>query len=401
MILIDEIKRLAELFYAEMVIFRRHIHEYPDLSGEEKETSEYICKQLDKMGIPYRKNVAGYGVVALLQGNRAGEGSCIALRADMDALPVQELNECDYRSINNGVMHACGHDFHCAALLGALMILKQLQDHFSGTVKAIFQPSEERCEGGASFMIEEGVLENPEVDKIFGLHAEASLEVGNVGFCAGNYMASNDELFMTVHGKGGHAALLSEICNPVFIAAEIILELQKVVTQCFQDVAPETVEALHILNFGKFIANGATNVIPDSVEIEGTLRTFNETKRKEIHKVLTTVSQDIAKKMGGVCQLQINHGYPVLKNDIVVTQFAQNIAEQLFGKEHVKQLPPKTTSEDFSFYLQKIPGTFFRVGIANPEKGITHQTHHNRFDIDESALKVAAAQLSGIVVCVN
>ena len=398
MILIDEIKKLAELFYDEMVIFRRHLHMYPELSGKEKETSAYICTQLDKMGIPYRKNVAGYGIVALLQGNGVGEGRCIALRADMDALPVQELSECDCRSKNNGVMHACGHDFHCAALLGALMILKQLQDHFSGTVKAIFQPSEERCEGGAPFMIEEGVLENPKVDKIFGLHAEASLEVGNVGFCAGNYMASNDELFMTVHGKGGHAALLNEICNPVFIAAEIILELQKAVKQCFHDVAPETIEALHILNFGKFIANGATNVIPDTVEVEGTLRTFNEMKRKEIHKVLTTVSQNIAKNRGGVCQLHINHGYPVLKNDATVTQFAQNIAEQLFGREHVKQLPPKTTSEDFSFYLQKIPGTFFRVGIANPEKGITHQTHHNRFDIDESALKTAAALLSGIVV---
>jgi amidohydrolase len=394
----DEIKRFVELFYAEMVIFRRQFHEHPELSGEEKETSEYICKQLDKLGIPYRKNVAGYGVVALLQGNRVGEGSCIALRADMDALPVQERNECEYRSKNNGVMHACGHDFHCAALLGALMILKQLQDHFSGTVKAIFQPSEERCEGGAPFMIAEGVLENPKVDKIFGLHAEAALEVGNVGFCTGNYMASSDELFMTVHGKGGHAALLREICNPVYIAANIILELQKAVKLCFQDVDPEAIEALYILNFGKFIANGATNVIPDTVEIEGTLRTFNEMKRKEIHKVLTTVSQDIAKKMGGTCQLHINHGYPVLKNDVAATQFAQNIAEQLFGKEHVKQLPPKTTSEDFSFFLQKIPGTFFRVGIANPEKGITHQTHHNRFDIDESALKTAAALLSGIVV---
>ena len=396
MILIDEIKRFAEFFYDEMVIFRRQIHAHPELSGEEKETSEYICKQLDKLGIPYRKNVAGYGVVALLQGNRAGQGSCIALRADMDALPVQELNECAYRSKNNGVMHACGHDFHCAALLGALMILKQLQDSFSGTVKAIFQPSEERCEGGASFMIAEGVLENPKPDKIFGLHAEAALEVGNVGFCVGNYMASNDELFMTVHGKGGHAALLNEICNPVFIAANIILELQKAVTQCFKDVAPEAIEAVHILNFGKFIANGATNVIPDTVEIEGTLRTFNETKRKEIHKILTTVSQEVAKNMGGTCQLHINHGYPVLKNDVAATRFAQNIAEQLFGKEHVKQLPPKTTSEDFSFYLQKIPGTFFRVGIANPEKWITHQTHHNCFDIDESALKTAAALLASL-----
>jgi amidohydrolase len=295
-------------------------------------------------------------------------------------------------------MHACGHDFHCAALLGALMILKQLQDHFSGTVKAIFQPSEERCEGGAPFMIEEGVLENPKPDKIFGLHAEAALEVGNVGFCAGNYMASNDELFMTVHGKGGHAALLNEICNPVFIAAEIIIELQKAVTQCFQDAAPETVEALHILNFGKFVANGATNVIPEKVEIEGTLRTFNEMKRKEIHQVLTSVSQEIAEKMGGVCQLHINHGYPVLKNDAAATQFAQKIAEVLFGKENIKQLPPKMTSEDFSFFLQKVPGTFFRVGVANPEKGITHQTHHNRFDIDENALKTAAALLAGIVI---
>jgi amidohydrolase len=379
-----------------MVAIRRHLHRYPELSGAEKETSEYICRQLAHLNIPYRKNVAGYGVVALLEGKGAGKN--IALRADMDALPVQERNECEYRSVNDGVMHACGHDFHCAALLGALMILNASRNEFSGTVKALFQPSEECCEGGAPLMIEEGVLENPKVDTIFGLHAEAELPVGTLGFCAGNYMASTDELFLSVHGKGGHAALLKETCNPIFIASRIILELQDVVEECFNKCDPTSVEALHILNFGKFIANGATNVIPDSVVIEGTLRTFNELKRNEIHTLLNTVSQKMATQMGGDCQFRINPGYPVLKNDETATQYAQEVAVQLFGKESVTTLPPKTTSEDFGYYLQKVPGSFFRVGISNPQKGIIHKLHQNRFDIDEEALKTASAMFAGLLL---
>lgn len=394
----EKILNLANHFYFKMIDIRRYIHQNPELSGQEKNTAEFICSQLDLLHIPYQKEIAGFGVVAQLVGAGNGTPKNIALRADIDALPIQERNEVSYRSVNDGIMHACGHDFHCASLLGALMILNEMRNQFSGTVKAIFQPSEERCEGGAPFMIAEGVLEIPRVDRIYALHAETAIKVGEVGFCAGKYMASTDELFLTVHGKGGHAALLNETINPIFIASTILFELQNSVNHLFENSNTELVENKFVLNFGKFIANGATNVIPDTVEIAGTLRLFDEEKRIEIRQIIEKLPVEIATKMNGKCDVFINYGYPAVINDENETKFAIEVAEKIVGKENIKTLLPKCSSEDFSYFLQKVPGTFFRVGVSNPEKGITYTTHQNRFDIDEEALKIGAAMFVGLVL---
>lgn len=377
------IKQLSEKHFDKMVAIRRHLHQNPELCGKEKETANYVCQVLDQIGISYQRDITGHGVVAILQGNLKGD-RCIALRADMDALPIKEQNNHAYCSLNEGIMHACGHDFHTTSLLGALMILNERRDSFGGVVKAIFQPSEECYEGGAKYMIEEGVLDNPSVDFIFGIHADMGLSVGQVGFRAGKYMASTDELHFTIVGQGGHAALLHEVVNPIPIAARLLLRWEEEIDKIKPTDSP------YVLNFGRFIADGASNIIPERTHLSGTLRLFDEAKRELILSRIEEIAKEESSKYGVQCIVDIRRGYPMLVNDEQVTEQAILIAEEYFGKAHVESLALRTTAEDFSYFLQKVPGVFFRVGVANPKLGIIHPLHSNKFDIDEQALLTAS-----------
>lgn len=384
-------KQLSEKYFDKMVAIRRHLHQYPELSGEEQQTAQYITQVLDQIGIAYQKNIAGYGIVALLKGSLHGE-SCVALRADMDALPIKENNSNSYCSLNEGIMHACGHDFHTASLLGALMILNDLKDSFGGTIKAIFQPSEERYEGGAPFMIKEGVLHNPKVDYIFGLHADTALTSDQVGFRAGKYMASTDELHFTVVGKGGHAAMPLDVINPIPIAARLLLKWEEEIDKIKPNDTP------FVMNFGRLIADGANNIIPDKAHLSGTLRVFDEEKRELILKRIEEIAIQVCQDNEAQCLVDIRRGYPMVVNDSEVTQKAIEIAENYLGKEHVVSLAIRTTAEDFSYFLQQVPGTFFRVGVSNPGKGIIHPLHSAQFDIDETALHTASEMFAKLAI---
>lgn len=384
-------KQLSEKYFDKMVAIRRHLHQYPELSGEEQQTAQYITQVLDQIGIAYQKNIAGYGIVALLKGNLHGE-SCVALRADMDALPIKENNSNSYCSLNEGIMHACGHDFHTASLLGALMILNDLKDSFGGTIKAIFQPSEERYEGGAPFMIKEGVLHNPKVDYIFGLHADTALTSDQVGFRAGKYMASTDELHFTVVGKGGHAAMPLDVINPIPIAARLLLKWEEEIDKIKPNDTP------FVMNFGRLIADGANNIIPNKAHLSGTLRVFDEEKRELILKRIEEIAIQVCQDNEAQCLVDIRRGYPMVVNDSEVTQKAIEIAENYLGKEHIVSLAIRTTAEDFSYFLQQVPGTFFRVGVSNPGKGIIHPLHSAQFDIDETALHTASEMFAKLAI---
>ncbi|MBS1618051.1 MAG: amidohydrolase, partial [Bacteroidetes bacterium] len=338
------IRQLAAQFHPRIVEIRRHLHSHPELSWQESGTAAYVAAELDKLGIPYQSGIASNGIVALLRG-RHPEKRCIALRADMDALPIQEDNKVPYASHTPGVMHACGHDMHTANLLGTAMILSDLKDEWQGTVKLIFQPSEEKIPSGANAMIEAGVLENPEVQAIYGLHVHPELEVGEVGFRPGQFMASTDELYLTVHGRGGHAAQPARFISPLIISAEILLALQR-----FTDMSIPTV-----LSFGKMIAEGATNIIPAKAELAGTLRCFDESTREQIHKEMTAICHDIAGRHGATCDVHILRGYPVVYNNEALTARAKAVAVAQLGAAHVHDLPIRMGAEDFGYYTRLIP----------------------------------------------
>lgn len=389
--LLSEIKATASEMQAGLVEIRRHLHRHPELSMQEKETSAYIRSKLDEYRIPYTSGIAVHGIVALIKG-RNPEKNTIALRADMDALPILEKNETDYCSVNPGVMHACGHDVHMTCLLGAARILNQYRDRFEGTVKLIFQPSEERFPGGASMMINEGVLENPAPHKMFGQHVLPTLDAGKIGMKAGKYMASTDEIYLTVNGRGGHGATPEINVDPVLIAAHIIVALQQIVSRN----APPQLPA--VLSFGRVIADGRTNIIPNEVKIDGTLRTFDEKWRAEAHVKIEKMATAIAEGMGGSCHVFIDKGYPFLVNDENVTAEARLYAEEYLGPENVVDLDLRMTAEDFAYYSQKVPSCFYRLGIRNAEKGITHNLHTDRFDADETGLSAGAGLMAWIAV---
>jgi len=296
----DQVKELAAAYFADTVSIRRHLHQHPELSFEEYETVAYVAEQLRELGIPFEP-MAGTGLVGLIQGNIPSE-QVLALRADMDALPIQEVEGRSYGSQNSGVMHACGHDAHTASLLGVARILVAMRDHFAGTVKLIFQPGEERLPGGASLMIKEGVLLNPAPQGIIGQHVMPFIEAGKVGFRAGKYMASCDELFMTVKGKGGHGAHPHQNIDPIAITAQIITALQQVVSRNADPRIPT------VLSWGKIVGNGATNIIPDEVYLEGTFRTFDEDWRADAHQKMVKMATSIAEGMGAVCEFEVRKG---------------------------------------------------------------------------------------------
>lgn len=385
------ITQYAKEIFPGLVSIRRHLHAHPELSFKEFETSAYIQSILQAHHIEHQSGIVKTGIVALIKGKNPGK-KCVLLRADMDALPIEEKNEVEYRSKHEGVMHACGHDVHSSCALGAAIMLSRLKEEFEGTVKIIFQPGEEVLPGGASLMIEEGVLENPKVDAAIALHVFPGLEAGAAGFKSGMYMASTDELYLTVYGKGGHAAMPAEYNNPLLIAAEILLALQKE----FPNTGKETIPT--VLAFGKIEGKGATNVIPEKVEIAGTFRTMNETWREECHKKIADVAEKIAAGKNGRAEVKIMRGYPFLVNDEKVTSAARMAALELLGRENVHELPLRMTAEDFAFISQRVPACFFRLGTGNKEKGITSGVHTPTFDIDETALETGTKLLAAIAL---
>ena len=383
----EKIKDLAAKYYPQVVALRRDIHTHPELSHHETRTAALVASELQKLNIPIETHIAGAGVVGLLRG-RNPEKRCIALRADMDALPIHEQNNTPYKSENEGVMHACGHDAHTANLLGTAMILSELRDEWEGTIKLIFQPAEEKLPSGANAMIEAGVLENPKVDAIFGLHVHTELEAGQVGFHEGEFMASADEIYLTVIGKGGHAAQPANFISPLTISSEILLALKPLT-----DMSVPTV-----LSFGRIIADGATNVIPERAELAGTLRCFDESIRTKQHERIIAVCNEIAAKHGGRCEVNIVHGYPVLINNKLLTQRSIAFARDYLGPDAVHELPIRMGAEDFAFYSQRVPACFYRIGVADPVNGITSAIHTPTFDVDEKALLTSIGLTSWIAI---
>ncbi|OIP03260.1 MAG: N-acyl-L-amino acid amidohydrolase [Bacteroidetes bacterium CG2_30_32_10] len=385
----DKIKKTAAKFLPEIIAIRRHIHANPELAFEEFKTSQFIISNLEAMGISHQNNIAKTGIVALIEGKNP-LSKVTMLRADMDALTINEENEVDYKSLNKGVMHACGHDVHIASLLGAAKILMELRNEFSGTVKLIFQPSEEKFPGGALQMIKEGVLDNPKANNIIGQHVLPTLEVGKIGLKTGKYMASTDEVYITIYGKGGHGATPELNIDPVIIASHIVVALQQLVSRNAMPSVPS------VLSFGRFIANGRTNIIPDEVKIEGTFRTFDEVWRSDAHKKITKMASLIAESMGAACDVRIDKGYPFLVNDIALTLKVKEYAIDFLGEENVEDLDLRMTAEDFAYYSQQIPACFYRLGIRNEKKGITSNLHTSTFDIDENALEIGMGLMAWI-----
>lgn len=376
----ERIKQLSSDYHKEVISIRRHLHMHPELSFKEHETCSFVEKQLDAIGIKNRKRAAQTGIVALIEGKNP-QAKTIALRADMDALPLQETNDVSYKSQNAGIMHACGHDVHTSSLLGAARILNEMKNEFDGTVKLIFQPGEEKLPGGASLMIKEGALENPKPSGILGQHVMPLIDAGKVGFRSGVYMASTDEIYVTVYGKGGHGAMPHLNIDPVLISSHMIVALQQVVSRHASPIVPS------VLSFGKVIAQGATNVIPDSVYLEGTFRTLDENWRNEAHKKIIYMAESICKGMGGRCEFNIVRGYPALINEEKLTASARASAVDFLGKENVLDIDIWMAAEDFSFYTQHTDACFYRLGTRNEARGITSSVHTSVFDIDERALE--------------
>lgn len=375
------IRKAAADLLPHVTSVRRHLHAHPELSFEEFNTAAFVDEQLKSMGIADVQTMANTGRVATIKG-RNPEKKVVALRADMDALPIQELNNVPYKSGNDGVMHACGHDVHTSSLLGAANILNGLKEHFEGTVKLVFQPGEEKLPGGASLMIKEGVLKNPVVNSMFGQHVMPFLPTGKVGFRSGLYMASTDEIYVTVKGKGGHGAMPHLNIDTVMITAQMLTALQQVVSRGANPTVPS------VLSFGKVIANGATNVIPDVVYLEGTFRTLDEKWRKEAHQLMLKIANGVAESLGGSVEFNIMKGYPFLKNDEQLTAKAKQAAIDYLGADNVVDLDIWMAAEDFSFYSQEVPACFYRLGTRNEARGITSSVHTPTFDIDESALEI-------------
>ena len=374
-ILKQRIEQYCRIYHSEVIAIRRHIHAHPELAFQENKTAEFIASKLKQYGIPYETSIAKTGVTGFIEGKK--KDKIIALRADMDALPIKELNDVVYKSKNDGLMHACGHDAHMAMLLGAARILNEIRADLDGSIRLIFQPSEEAYPGGAKAMIEAGVLEG--VQHVIGQHVQPTMRSGTAGFRKGQYMASADEFYITVKGKGGHGALPNQNVDPILIASHIVVAVQQIVSRMAKPDIPT------VVTVGRFIAEGQTNVIPDEAKLSGTIRTFNEEWRAEIHKRLTQLAQGIAQSMGGECEVRIEKGYPYVVNDENLTENLRLFASEYLGKRHVKELDLRMTAEDFAYYSLEVPSTFYRIGTRTRGKEIT-PLHTARFDIDEDAL---------------
>lgn len=387
----EDIRRLAEEIWPSVVNNRRQLHQRPELSFGEHKTSAYVKAQLDVLGIPW-KSMADTGIVALLHGNKPSE-RVVALRADMDALPMTETNDAaSYRSLHDGVMHACGHDAHMASLLGTAQILQRMAPAFGGTIKLIFQPGEEKLPGGASLMIGEKVLEAPKPDAVLGQHVMPAIECGYVGVRKGKFMASMDELYVTVYGKGGHGAQPSQNIDPVLIAAQLLVALQQLVSRMANPTMPT------VLSFGRVIADGAVNVIPDKVVMHGTFRTMDEKWRSEAHTRMREMAAGIAESMGGRCTFDIHRGYPVLYNQEQLTESVIRHAGEYMGADKVIEADAWMAAEDFAYYSQVADGCFYLLGTGNKQKGTCSALHTTTFDIDEDALAISTGLMAFIAL---
>ena len=386
-----KIKQLAKAHAAEVVSNRRYLHSNPELSFQEFNTAKFVANRLKAIGLQPQEGVANTGVVVLIEGQNP-ESRVVGLRADMDALPIVEANDVPYKSQTPGVMHACGHDAHTASLLGTAHILQQLRHEFEGTVKLVFQPGEEKIPGGASLMIKEGVLENPALSSMLGQHVAPNIPVGKIGFREGMYMASTDELYLRVIGKGGHGAMPDTLTDPILMASHIIVGLQQVISRNRKPANPS------VLSFGKVIANGATNVIPNEVYIEGTFRCMDEEWREEGARRITKLAEGMAEAMGGRCEVEVRKGYPYLKNHPELTRRSKAAAVAYMGAENVIDLDLWLAGEDFAFYSQMVDSCFYRLGTRNEARGIVSGVHTPTFDIDETALEIGPGLMSWLAV---
>lgn len=383
----EKILELSDLFFDEIVSIRRYMHMHPELSFQEFETSNYIKSILKSWDINFLDGYANTGILVNLEGKEPSS-RVIALRADFDALPILEENDVEYKSKNEGIMHACGHDAHTASMLGALKILHKTKDHWRGTIKFIFQPAEERLPGGAKQMIEEGVLENPNVQHVIAQHVLPELEVGKVGFRCGTYMASTDELYITISGKGGHAAIPSSYNNPIIASSELVLDLNKF----FNDKADA------IFAIGYIDGTGSTNIIPNEVNLMGTFRALDESFRLESHNHMNRIVDQVAKKYNIKIDLNIKKGYPALNNDIQFTLNQINKAKEFLGEKNVIDLPIRMTAEDFSYFANAVPSCFYRLGTGNKDKGLIHGLHTSKFNIDEDSLKIGMGLMAFLAI---
>ena len=382
------IKELAGKYFDETVEIRRHIHKYPELSFREFETSKYVQEILTGYGIPFKAGYVKTGIVARIEG-KGTDGKAIALRADMDALPIPEQTGLQFQSVNDGAMHACGHDAHTAALLGAARILNETKDEWNGTVLLVFQPGEEVDPGGARLMLQEGIFDDITPDLVVGQHVLPEMQTGHVGFKSGMYMASGDEVHITIHGKGGHAAMPHMLTDTVLIASQVIVNLQQIASRFVPAGIPV------VLSFGKVVAKGATNIIPEKVQISGTFRIMHEKWREKAKEKIKDIVKSTAESMGATAEIDIKDGYPVVFNNIEATHKAVSAARSYLGHDNVEEMDIRMTAEDFGFYSREYPSVFYRFGVKR-DKGETGRLHTSVFNLNEKALETASGTLAAI-----
>ncbi|MCA5005465.1 M20 metallopeptidase family protein [Sphingobacterium bovistauri] len=383
---INRIKELVANIKEEAIATRRYLHKYPELSFKEFKTSAYIKSILEQENLSFEE-VANTGILVKIVGTKSESSDCILLRADIDALPIQEVNGTAFDSVNSNVMHACGHDFHTANLLSVLKLLSNLKHEFSGTVLGVFQPAEEKIPGGAKAVLESGILSDYVIKAVLGLHVSPKYPVGNVAIRAGKFMASSDELFVTITGKGGHGAQPHLNIDPVLIASQLVVSLQQIVSRVANPAIPS------VLSIGKFIANGATNVIPNEVYLEGTFRTMDEEWRDRALSLIEKQIKELPALYGAKVELEIRRGYPALINDIELTNVVANLLREYHGFESVHEADIWMAAEDFAYYTKSYPSTFYLIGIANTSKGIVSELHTPTFQIDEDAFDQAIGSM--------
>ena len=380
----DKIQKLNEKYFSEIVEFRRHIHQYPELSFKEFETAKYIKSILTKYNIEFDESFGENAVIGIIKGDLSGDN--IALRADMDALPIEELVDSEFKSKVPGVMHACGHDAHVASLLGTAIILQELRNYIKGNIILIFQPAEERNPGGAKILIDKGLLKKYNIIKVLGQHVLPELEVGKFNFGSNYVMATSDEIYIKFSGKGGHAALPHKRSDTVLALIHFINEVNELKTKLKSDMPI-------IIAFGKLSAQGSINVVPEISFAEGTMRTFDEKLRNEIKAKLQVIADIYADYYGCKADLEIRHGYPAVYNAPKLNSQVMDLAKDFLGEENVGELEIRMTAEDFAFYSHEVPSVFYRAGVAGNGKGIAGQ-HTSYFDIDENVFLKSSALMA-------
>lgn len=386
--MLEQIKALANRYKDDVIAIRHHIHANPELSFEEFETSAFIQQKLKEWGIPFQI-MANTGVVGIIEGKNP-TSKVTGLRADMDALPIEEANDVPYKSKRKGVMHACGHDVHTSCLLGAARILQETKDQWEGTVKLVFQPGEEKNPGGASIMLKEGVLKNPDVQRMFGLHVHPMLRVGRFSFRGGKVMASADEIYITIKAKGGHAAAPQFTADTILIASHLVVSLQQIVSRNNDPFNP------CVLSITSIQGGNTTNVIPSEVKLMGTLRAMDEQWRFKAHDLIRNMTKQIVESMGATVDVHIDVGYPFVWNDEPLSAFARSKAEEYIGQDNVEETELRMGAEDFAFYSHEIPSCFFRLGVGNDE--IISNVHTPTFNVDENAIELGMGMMAWLAI---